>query len=144
MGCHVKRSPPLQHGSARASWAPGATIQTATLTGDVRSRLNRYFDTSAFVRAGNGFGNTGRNILTGPGQSNVDFSVIKKTKLPKLESGNVEFRTEFFNLFNHANFARPTSPTSDVNANITSGTFGVITETSNNARLIQFALKVNF
>lgn len=126
--------------SARASWAPGATVNTATLSGDVRSRLNKFFDTASFVRAGTGFGNVGRNNLIGPGQSNVDFSIIKKTKLPKLESGNAEFRTEFFNLFNHANFNRPTG----ASANISSSQFGIITETSNNARLIQFALKLNF
>jgi len=123
--------------TSRASWAPNATVDTATLSGNVRDRLNKYFDTAAFIRAGTGFGNVGRNILTGPGQSNVDFSIIKKTKLPKLESGSAEFRTEFFNLLNHANFNRPSG-------NVTSSQFGFITDTSNNARLIQFALKVNF
>lgn len=123
--------------SSRASWASGATVKTATLTGDVGSRLNKYFNTAAFTRAGTGFGNTGRNILIGPGQSNVDFSIIKKTKLPKLESGNAEFRTEFFNLFNHSNFNGPSG-------NVTSSQFGVISDTSNNGRLIQFALKLNF
>ena len=123
--------------SSRANWAPGATVSSVTLSGNVRNRLTRYFDTSGFVKAGNEFGNTGRNILIGPGQSNVDFSVIKKTKMPKTEAGNIEFRTEFFNLLNHANFDLPQN-------SVTSSTFGQITKTTNNARLIQFALKLNF
>jgi hypothetical protein len=124
--------------SARANFAPGATLETATLSGDVRSRLNAYFEKAAFASAGTGFGTAGRNILIGPPQSNVDFSIIKRTKLPKLESGNVEFRTEFFNLLNHANFDTPGSNIA------TTSTFGIISGTSNNGRLIQFALKVNF
>jgi len=124
--------------SSRASWKPGATVASVTLSGSVQDRLNRYFDTSGFVNAaGTEFGNTGRNILVGPGQSNVDFSVIKKTPMPKRESGNIEFRVEFFNLLNHANFDVP-------NNNVNSSTFGVISATTNNARLIQMALKVNF
>ena len=123
---------------SRANWAPGATVETATLSGDVRSRLNAYFNKAAFVGSGNGFGDTGRNILIGPPQSNFDFSIIKRTKLPKLESGNVEFRTEFFNLFNHANFDNPGSNVA------TASSYGIISGTTNNGRLIQFALKVNF
>jgi hypothetical protein len=123
--------------SSRANWSPGATVSSVTLSGNVRDRLTRYFDTSGFAKAGNEFGNSGRNILIGPGQSNVDFSVIKKTKLPRTETGNIEFRTEFFNLLNHANFDLP-------NSNVNSSTFGQITKTTNNARLIQFALKLNF
>src|SRR5207249_10028042 len=61
--------------SSRANWKSGATIDTVTLSGDVRTRLNRYFDISGFDKSGNEFGNTGRNILIGPGQSNVDFSI---------------------------------------------------------------------
>jgi hypothetical protein len=123
--------------SSRANFASGASINSVTLSGRPQDRLTRYFDTTGFAKAGNEFGNAGRNILIGPGQANVDFSIIKKSALPKHETGNVEFRTEFFNLLNHANFSAP-------NSSITSSTFGQITTTSNNARLIQLALKVNF
>jgi len=99
------------------------------------------------------FGNVGRNVLRGPAQSNVDFSVIKRISLS--ESKNVEFRAEFFNLFNHVNFANPISNLNAVQSSggtidqntgqiITPGDFGRITSTSNNPRLIQFALKFNF
>jgi hypothetical protein len=82
----------------------------------------------------------------------VDFSVIKR--FPINESKNIELRAEFFNLFNHANFANPISnlsavPATSINAStgqITgdAGDFGRIVSTSNNPRLIQLALKFSF
>ena len=101
---------------------------------------------------GTDFGNVGRNVIRGPGQNNVDFSIIKR--FPISESKNIEFRAEIFNLFNHVNFANPISnfnavPSTSINPNtgqITGdpGDFGRITATSNNPRLIQFAIRVNF
>ncbi|MGH9962169.1 MAG: hypothetical protein ACREBC_34440, partial [Pyrinomonadaceae bacterium] len=99
------------------------------------------------------FGNVGRNVLRGPSQSNVDFSIIKR--FPFAETKNVELRAEFFNLVNHVNFANPisnlnavTSSGGAINSNtgqiINPGDFGRITSTSNNPRLIQLALKLNF
>ena len=95
-------------------------------------------------------GNVGRNVLRGPKQTNVDFSVIKR--FPTSESKNIEFRAEFFNLFNQVNFANPISnlnaiPATSFNATgqiINPGDFGRIISTSNNPRIIQFALKFNF
>src|SRR3989441_2528103 len=53
-------------------------------------------------------GNLGRNTLIGPGLVNFDFSAFKNNYIPKIsESFNVQFRTEFFNIFNRANFAPP-------------------------------------
>ena len=71
------------------------------------------------------------------------------------ESKNIEFRAEFFNLFNQVNFANPISDLNAVSSSggsidqntgqlINPGDFGRITSTSNNPRLIQFALKLNF
>lgn len=114
-------------------------------SGRTQDRLNQYFNTAAFAPStltggffdpSAPFGNTGRNILTGPGQKNVDFSVVKF--IPFTESVRGEFRTEFFNLFNWANFANP-------NSNISvPATFGRITQTSAGPRVIQFAFKLNF
>ncbi|HEV2860403.1 MAG TPA: TonB-dependent receptor [Pyrinomonadaceae bacterium] len=102
--------------------------------------------------AGTDFGNVGRNILRGPRQSNLDFSVFKR--FPFGEARAVEFRTEFFNLTNHVNFANPISDLNAVAASggtldaagrvVTPGSFGRIISASNNPRLIQFALKLNF
>jgi hypothetical protein len=55
-------------------------------------------------------GNAGRNILTGPGLINFDFSVVKNTKIPRIsEAFNVQLRLDVFNLFNRANFNPPVS-----------------------------------
>lgn len=122
--------------TSRASLAPGATFSTAEGHGSTQSRLNRFFNTDAFRPAGLLFGNLGRNVLRGPNQRNVDFSLIKTT--PVTEKQHIEFRAEFLNIFNFVNFANPGS-------NIAAPqTFGVITSTSTGARTIQFALKYNF
>jgi hypothetical protein len=120
-------------------------------SGEVTSRLNQFFNTAAFLPSRAlligttrnpffdptaPFGSVGRNTLTGPDQQNLDISVVKF--IPVKESFNVEFRTEFFNAFNRANFANPNS-----NVAIPS-TFGRITSTSSGPRVIQFALKLNF
>ena len=84
---------------------------------------------------------------------NVDFSIIKRISFK--ESKNIEFRAEFFNLFNHVNFANPisnfnafASSGGSIDSNtgqiINPGDFGRIISTSNNPRLIQFALKFRF
>jgi outer membrane receptor protein involved in Fe transport len=67
---------------------------------------NEWFDPSIFnLPAPGAYGNAGRNILCGPPLKNVDFSLTKQTKLG--ERANLQFRAEFFNLFNHANFNVP-------------------------------------
>ena len=95
------------------------------------ANVMRYFDTSAFTRAGNLFGDTGRNILRGLGQANVDLALAKMTNIN--ERVAAEWRAEFFNLLNQKNFSNPSSA-------IDSSSFGQITSTNSNARLIQFGL----
>jgi hypothetical protein len=122
---------------ARADFAPGCTASSAELSGSVDSRLNKYFDTSCFVAAtglGN-YGHTGRNILRGPNQRNVDFSVVKF--FPVTEGKKLEFRSEFFNLLNMTSFANPVNIKASAN-------FGQIVRTSTGSRVIQFAMKFNF
>ena len=109
--------------------------------------------TAIAAATGTDFGNVGRNVLRGPRQINVDLSVIKR--FPFGEAKNIEFRAEFFNLFNHVNFANPisnlnafSSSGGSINQNtgqiLNPGDFGRITSASNNPRLIQFVLKVNY
>ena len=99
--------------------------------------VDQWFDTSAFtgvLRAGN----LGRNVIIGPAFNNTDFSVIKKTKFG--EKVRTEFRVEFFDLFNHANFGQP--------GNVVGPAFGRITTTrfptgeTGSSRQIQFGLKI--
>jgi Carboxypeptidase regulatory-like domain/TonB-dependent Receptor Plug Domain len=153
---------------ARPNWAEGASRSTAS-----QAPAGYYFDPFAFQRpiilagqpipsskgavtagaAGTDFGNIGRNVLRGPRQTNIDFSIIKRFKIA--ESKNFEFRAEFFNLLNQVNLANPIS---DFNAILSSGgqidavtgklinpgAFGRIISTSNNPRIIQFAFKFNY
>jgi hypothetical protein len=89
-------------------------------------------------------GNLGRNAITGPGLVNVDFSMVKNTKVPKIsENFNVQFRTEFFNVFNHANFAPPVDNLLALDSTgAPVGGFGQIDSLQVPSREIQFALKI--
>jgi outer membrane receptor protein involved in Fe transport len=98
----------------------------------------RWFDPAAFAAvpaAQFRFGNSGRNILTGPGAVNVDASVFKRFALP-WEGQTLQFRAEFFNLPNRANFGQP-------DARIDQPTAGAISS-SGPGRQIQFAFKYLF
>jgi hypothetical protein len=107
--------------------------------------LNRYFDTSCFVDAPAGeLGNSSRTPLSGPGFTNTDFSLIKNFVLPFREGMQLQFRTEFFNIFNHPQFYQPINASSGQYADLDSAGFGVISSTVNNPRLIQFGLKLTF
>ena len=91
-------------------------------------------------------GNLGRNTFTGPGWSNFDFSVIKDTKIT--ESKSLEFRAEFFNLFNQATFATPGAGAGTFGQSggqTLGGTgFGFSTATATKERVIQFGLRFIF
>jgi len=91
-------------------------------------------------------GNAGRNILIGPGTSDLDFSVFKNNYVKRIsENFNVQFRAEFFNILNHTNLAVPVSPgNTDIfdSSGAPTGVAGLLTSTTTTAREIQFALKV--
>src|SRR5437899_202780 len=93
-------------------------------------------------------GNAGRNILIGPGITNLDFSVFKNNHIKRIsENFNVQFRAEIFNIMNHANFAPPTTPdNSDIffSDGTPTGVAGLLSRTTTTAREIQFAIKVIF
>ncbi len=83
------------------------TLSQGGLAADVVNQPSSWFNTCAFVAPPAGqFGNAGRNIMTGPGLSNLDFSMYKNITLGK-ESRRLQLRGEVFNLFNHPNFDIP-------------------------------------
>ena len=85
-----------------------------------------------------GYGNTGQSIVDGPGQFNTDFSFGKTTTVGGIrEDAQMAFRVEFYNAFNHPQFANP-------GATFGTANFGVITQTSVAPRLIQFGVKYLF
>jgi hypothetical protein len=86
----------------------------------------------------------GRNSVIGPGLVNFDFSLFKNNYIRRIsESFNVQFRAEFFNIFNKANFAVPTDNSHffDQNGNPVGGA-GSIDQTSTPSREIQFGIKI--
>jgi hypothetical protein len=87
---------------------------------------------------GTGWGNTGIGVILGPGQFNFDAALSKTTVVGGVhENATLQFRTEFFNMFNHPQFNTPALVDS-------AATFGQITSTSVNPRIIQLALKYIF
>ena len=103
---------------------------------------NQYFDPNTFTEDATAFPQilgtippTKRTICCGPRISNTDFAILKTIKLS--ETRRVDFRAEFFNIFNHSQFFNPDGNSSD------GAQFGQITQ-AKDPRLMQFALKFFF
>jgi Carboxypeptidase regulatory-like domain/TonB dependent receptor len=127
----------------RADVVPGCVRSTH---GSVQSKLSNYFNASCFATPavigadgiGTGFGDSGVGIVRGPDQNNFDLAIIKNTRIGWPSEGlNLQFRAEMFNIFNHPQFSNPDN-------SFSSPTFGQISSTSVNPRIVQFALKLNF
>lgn len=112
-----------------------------TIEGSAQSRITKWFNTSCFsVPPAFTFGSQGRldPNIRGAGIANYDVSIFKKTQLR--ENLNMEFRTEFFNVFNRVQFGNPNNTvTSAANA-----TFGIVSTQANSPRVAQFALRLRF
>ncbi len=137
---------------ARAQMCPGSTYGQLATPGSATDRIHGYFNTGAInctapaaansVAAFPGgplptmFGDAGAGIILGPGNFNWDISIVKTFHIS--ERQQVIFRSEFFNTFNHPQFSNPAV------AIDSPATFGQITSTSVNPRLVQFALKYLF
>jgi hypothetical protein len=123
--------------------------QFANITGSPylpNPTVAEWFNTSAFSNPSTyTFGNSSRDLLRGPGFWDFDFTVAKQFPIPigREDRTHLQFRVDFFNLFNHPNFAQP-------NATVGSAAFGTITalaysNTNNNpARQIQLGLVLTF
>ena len=98
----------------------------------------------AFPLCSNLRGNAGRNVIIGPGLANLDFSLFKNIPIRRIsETARIQFRAEFFNIMNRANFQAPTDTNAlfDQSGNAIGGA-GVLDATVTDAREIQFALKL--
>ncbi|MCI0625234.1 MAG: TonB-dependent receptor [Acidobacteria bacterium] len=102
-------------------------------------KIARYFDTTRFRNpAPNSYGSLGRNALRGPGFANFDFSATRGFPIRAFgEAGRGEFRFEAFNLFNATHLALPIR-------GLTNPSFGQITGTDGDPRILQFAIKFFF
>ena len=112
-----------------------------TISGPAQARLSRWFNTSCFsVPGAFTFGSEGRTDpnIRGPGIDNFDLSLFKKTRIG--ERFNLEFRTEFFNLFNRVLFGNPNL----VATTAANATFGVISSQANTPRVVQLSLRLRY
>jgi len=135
-------SDPFKPGIVAANPDPRCQVLVSAGTGglapDKLSVSSAYFNPCAFTGAPAGqLGTTSRTPLSGPDFVNTDFSLIKRFALP-WENMGLDFRTEIFNIFNHAQFGLPGSDVSSPTQ------FGRNSFTVNNPRLVQFGLKLTF
>jgi hypothetical protein len=145
--------PSLAPSSLGASLAPGGSISAGLTSGDIHQRLDGFLNRSNFTTAPvadpsgcalnpnactTAFGDLGRNIYRGPGQQNWDFSLIKNFRVT--ERQQLRFTTDFFNIWNHPNFDKP----SVTDVELDPRAFGRITSTVGTPRLIQFSLRYAF
>ena len=146
--------PGLASATLGAQLADGGSIGTGPSSGDIHQRIDGYLNADNFVPAPladpqgcandatrsactTAFGNLGRNIYRGPFQQNWDFSLIKDLRIA--EGQSLRFTADFFNVWNHANFANPAF--NDVE---NPSAFGKIFSTVGTPRLIQFQLRYAF
>jgi hypothetical protein len=122
---------------------PGAQVERDhSSRGDM---IAEFFNTDAFVPTNQVprgvYGDSGRNIISGPGFANTDFSAMKDFRVT--ERARVQFRSEFFNIFNQVALGcrETTGGCSDPDNNASSRTFGRI-RSAGAAREIQFAIKL--
>jgi hypothetical protein len=152
-------------GVTTASLASGASMSSGYSSGGIGTRVNGYLNPAAFTTAPllyptqcdpnqpdptvfpnanfctTNFGDLGRNTFRGPGQQNWDFSLLKNFRITERQS--IRFTADFFNIWNHANFANPSS--TDVESiGLANSPFGKITTTVGTPRLIQFSLRYAF
>ncbi|MCI0625608.1 MAG: TonB-dependent receptor [Acidobacteria bacterium] len=119
---------------------PNSTGQSGKLSGDPRDRLNRFFDTSAFSQPPRfTFGNVSKALpdVRNHSINNFDFGLFKNNRFGRDGHYNLQFRAEFFNVFNRVRFGNPGNFLGQAN-------FGVIANQANEPRLVQFALKFLF
>ena len=142
----MRTGPPVNALSGADIALSGTTNQRPNVAGDPklpggRSRNDQilaWFNRAAFAQPAAGtYGNAGRNVLLGPPSANTNLGAFKSFALPGREALRLQFRSEFFNVFNSVNLGNP-------NATLSAGTrMGRITSAAD-ARVIQFALKVLF
>lgn len=108
----------------------------------VLGKVDRWYDPTALaLPPANFYGNLGRNTVQGPGVETVDFSLVKTFSIRERQT--LMFRSEFFNLLNHANFGIPNRTVFASNGAY-AGNAGVIQDLATPSRQIQFSLRYSF
>ncbi len=128
------------YGTFVSNAVPNNNGTSARLEGNPVDRLNRWFDVGTFSQPpAFTYGNTARTLPDARSHllNNLDFSLFKNNQFGKGERFNLQFRAEFFNVFNHVQFGVPATLFGNA-------TFGVVSSQGNNPRQVQLALKLQF
>ena len=139
--------PDQSHSFGGGGARPDNNGQSAKKSGSAQSRLGEWFDTSVFTPATPfTFGNVSRTLpdVRTPGINNFDFAIFKNTTFGPGERMGVQFRAEFFNLFNRTQFGYPDQGCCRTAQGGSNDNFGVISSQANFPRLVQFALRFTF
>jgi hypothetical protein len=129
-------------GTLRPNYVGGCQQVTS---GSAQQRLSAWFNKSCFTQPdATSFGNLARTdpALRGSGVANWDLSIFKNT--PITERVKLEFRAEFFNIFNRVQFANPGNSLNPSLLNTPSNTFGVVSAQAGYPRLMQATARLNF
>ncbi|HYA16864.1 MAG TPA: carboxypeptidase-like regulatory domain-containing protein [Bryobacteraceae bacterium] len=130
---------PTNNGDSRNPIRP--SVNPAFTGPVILGNPNEWFNPAAFLNPASGtYGNLGRDTLNGPGLAELDFSALKVT--PINERVKLQFRAEFFNILNRANFGIPNTVVFTAAGTTPSPTAGVITNTATTSRQVQFGLKL--
>src|SRR5262249_45825964 len=128
----IQTTPPVADGCPRCNARPDR-VANGNLSSDQRT-LQRWFDTTAFRMVAGHYGSSGRNILTAPGLTSLDFSLFKNFHISEVR--RVQFRWEMYNSTNTPPFNMP-------GLTIGTGTFGAVTS-AGSGRVMQFGLRYEF
>jgi Carboxypeptidase regulatory-like domain/TonB dependent receptor-like, beta-barrel len=142
LGCNVLGDPACSSLPDHPNRVVGPGCNTLSNPGNPNQYIK--LQCLAFPNPSNILGNLGRNTVVGPGLSDLDFSVIKDTPVRRVsENFKVEFRAEFFNIMNRANFQLPLDNLTVFDGSGNPVPFaGLIDATATSSRQIQFGLKL--
>jgi hypothetical protein len=146
-------------GLTTAQFCPGFGNGNIKNPGGTRANIDDYWNYAAFSAGGapcpsapvpfgdataTSYGNSGTGIVLGPGQFNWDITLMKNTQIT--ERIRMQFRTDFYNAFNHPSFSDPGAGSFGTVGfeNVTTPNYGAITHTNVNPRLIQFGVHFFF
>ena len=117
-------------------------MEAYSVTGPAKNHLTQWFNTSCYGYTTTfAYGTEPRvdKSIRTDAMDNFDFSLLKSTKVG--EKINTQFRAEFFNIFNHPQFAAPGNALPNIGQ---TNNFGVVSYQFNQPRLIQFSLRINY
>ncbi len=122
----------------------GNPVNTQNRLHYIKTQCFAFPTNSAGVNQPTHLGTSARNSVTGPGLQDLDFSLIKNTSVT--ERLNLQFRTEFFNILNHVNYANPPKASTQLfsASGAALGSAGALTQTATSSRQLQFAVKLLF